>query len=205
MKVRLLQYTQPNGKSGRGVSDLHTLWDAWGPFGENLIEYAGRVCYRSTEKMKKAPNFIKARVREGHLDIVEHVWATVEIDGYDCSGLRNINRHLNVTKGDDGVWVVSANLRVWLDLFSKEVLMPALPIVGGVAPKVFEEFGVNCFEPETRYRVGEIPHRYHNGQTVTLLGYNRGNGFNEQTIINDTQHGYATFMVEGSAAPAPIS
>ncbi len=44
-----------------------------GSMQENLIEFAGRVCYRSDAKMGHNPTFIDLRIREGHEDIIEHV------------------------------------------------------------------------------------------------------------------------------------
>ncbi len=66
MQVELLAYTQPNPaltlESVDGFSDLACLWQGKGTYAENVIEYAGRVCYRSTERMGTAPGFISARV-----------------------------------------------------------------------------------------------------------------------------------------------
>ena len=68
MQVELLAYTQSNPaltpETTVGRSDLATIPDGHGPFPEQLIEYAGRVCYRSTHRMGTAPEFIAARVRE---------------------------------------------------------------------------------------------------------------------------------------------
>ena len=47
---------------------------------EDLIEHAGRVCYRSTSRGNPAA-FLRARLREGHESIVEHASATFEISG----------------------------------------------------------------------------------------------------------------------------
>ncbi len=62
-----------------GLGDLAAIWQARGTYAENLIEYAGRVCYRSTNRMGAAADFIADRVREGHEDIIEHVVATVRL------------------------------------------------------------------------------------------------------------------------------
>jgi thymidylate synthase (FAD) len=45
---------------------------------EELLEHAGRVCYRS-EKRGGAGNFLQARIREGHESIIEHASLTFEI------------------------------------------------------------------------------------------------------------------------------
>jgi len=82
MRVTLLAATQINPDlltQDLGTSDVRYLV-AQGPqsFGSALIEYAGRVCYRSTDKMGTAPSFISARVREGHEDIIEHLQMVFE-------------------------------------------------------------------------------------------------------------------------------
>lgn len=50
---------------------------------EELVEYAGRICYgeKSLRHIKEgsAPEFILARLEDGHESIVEHASATVEI------------------------------------------------------------------------------------------------------------------------------
>ncbi|NOZ50504.1 MAG: FAD-dependent thymidylate synthase [Chloroflexi bacterium] len=51
----------------------HPVRQGAGTLAENLIEYAGRVCYRSEARMGTQPAFISLRVREGHEDIIEHV------------------------------------------------------------------------------------------------------------------------------------
>jgi len=44
---------------------------------EELIEHAGRVCYRS-EARGDAGAFVQRRLREGHESIIEHASATFE-------------------------------------------------------------------------------------------------------------------------------
>lgn len=65
--------TQTNSCLPVGVPPVET--------GTDLVEYAGRLCYQSTDKMWKNPDFIAARVREGHTDIMEHnrAWMMVGV------------------------------------------------------------------------------------------------------------------------------
>ena len=87
MRVQLLAYTRQNPAlppPDRAAGDLATLWQGAGEFPEQLIEFAGRVCYRSTHRMGTAPGFISARVREGHEDIIEHVVITLRFDDTDA-------------------------------------------------------------------------------------------------------------------------
>lgn len=123
--------------------------DSENTFIENLIEYSGRLCYHSTAKMGKAPNFIAARVREGHEDIIEHASATVHIVDKDPNSgppiidhlvWRNLNRHCESSYTGGNGYFVTANLRVWLDFFRRGYLLEAIPYLRSIAPKVFAEF-----------------------------------------------------------------
>lgn len=82
MRVTLLAATQINPDlltQDLETSDVRYLVAQGAQaFGSALIEYAGRVCYRSTDKMGTAPSFISARVREGHEDIIEHLQMVFE-------------------------------------------------------------------------------------------------------------------------------
>lgn len=205
MKVELLACTQANPilspQELAQVSDLATLWDGRGTFAENLIEFAGRVCYRSTHRMGTAPNFIPARVREGHEDIIEHVVVTLKIsDSQAPLRWRMINRHCEVSELADGTWVVSGNIRVWLDLLRRGIAHEALPILKQVAAKVYEEFpdpeGENA-APLPSYTVANADalRPAEEGQRrVTLLGFT-------QPVIGEPEvllhHGSATFLFEG--------
>ena len=112
MKVELQNLTYPNQslrQSGQNFgTDIDTIGDGYGTFAEQIIEYAGRVCYHSTDKMGKSPNFLKARVREGHEDIIEHIVVTViivtEDDGKTPERWRDFNRFVNVFhEGDTSI------------------------------------------------------------------------------------------------------
>ena len=106
MNVELVAYTQPNpaltpeNTADRG--DLASIPNGHGPFPEQLIEYAGRVCYRSTHRMGTAPEFISARVREGHEDIIEHVVVTLRVrNSVEPLRWRTVNRHCEVSDVGD--------------------------------------------------------------------------------------------------------
>ena len=59
---------------------------------EELLEHAGRVCYRS-EKRGDAGSFLQARIREGHESIIEHASATFEISGISRACSHQLVRH----------------------------------------------------------------------------------------------------------------
>lgn len=59
---------------------------------EELVEYAGRVCYRSQSQGDPA-RFISARLRDGHESIIEHASATFEISGISRACSHQLVRH----------------------------------------------------------------------------------------------------------------
>ena len=59
---------------------------------EELLEHAGRVCYRS-EGRGDPGRFLRARIREGHESIVEHASATFEIGGISRAASHQLVRH----------------------------------------------------------------------------------------------------------------
>jgi thymidylate synthase (FAD) len=59
---------------------------------EELLEHAGRICYRS-EGRGEPGKFIRARVREGHESIIEHASASFEISGISRACSHQLVRH----------------------------------------------------------------------------------------------------------------
>ncbi len=148
MNIELVAYSQANPALDPAdlleMSDLATIWNGASTYPENVIEYAGRVCYRSTHRMGTAPRFIVSRVREGHEDIIEHIVATVRVRNSDEPlRWRMLNRHCEVTQEPDGSWLVSANTRVWLDFFRRGIGLQAMPFLQSIAPKVYAEFAAD--------------------------------------------------------------
>ncbi len=122
MQISLVAATQMNPALPAldlAQSDLRFLV-AQGPqqFGYHLIEYAGRVCYRSTDKMGAAPGFIAARVREGHEDIIEHLQMIFEVWGATDAELLTAFQAahgLRLTRRTDSV-LLSMNARTLRDI-----------------------------------------------------------------------------------------
>jgi thymidylate synthase (FAD) len=205
MNVELVAYTQPNpaltpeNTTDRG--DLASIPNGHGPFPEQLIEYAGRVCYRSTHRMGTAPEFISARVREGHEDIIEHVVVTLRVrNSVEPLRWRMVNRHCEVSDVGDSEWIVSGNTRVWLDFFRRGIALEALPILMGIAPKVYAEFDADAITPTVAPftaspdTIAALIPAEDPPMRVTLLGFT-------QPQIGDPDvaqhHGSATFLFEG--------
>lgn len=59
---------------------------------EELLEHAGRVCYRS-ESRGDPGRFLRARIREGHESLIEHASATFEIGGISRACSHQLVRH----------------------------------------------------------------------------------------------------------------
>lgn len=208
MPVELLAYTQRNPvltpDTVAGFSDLASIWQSNGTFAENIIEYAGRVCYRSTERMGSAPGFIIDRVREGHEDIIEHIVVTLRFTETDEPlRWRLYNRHCEVSELGNGEWIVSGNTRVWLDFFRQGLALPALPILKQITPTVFAEFDLSATAQsldtnETPLSISTDPQALlpvqDGGLRVTLLGYTRPILADPELLLH---HGSAIFLFEG--------
>ena len=124
----------------------------------------GRVCYGSTHKIGTAPNFLQARVREGHEDIIEHAGAVMRIklepNTENPYSMYASNKYINVTfeSKDKNTYLLSANLRVWLDLFRKG-LDCGRDLIGAIAPKIFNEFDTGDFQETTPSSTNQNTHR----------------------------------------------
>jgi len=90
MHVSLLAYTQLNPDAEARPEPLR---QGTGSAPERLIEYAGRVCTRSEDKMGYNPHFIAARVQEGHESIVEHASFTFLVEGISRACSHQLVRH----------------------------------------------------------------------------------------------------------------
>lgn len=216
MPVELVAYTQQNPvlspEAVAGMGDLATLWNSPDAFPERLIEFAGRVCYRSTHRMGTAPEFTAARVREGHEDIIEHVVVTLRFtDTDEPRSWRLHNRHCEISETGRDEWLVSGNTRVWLDFFRTGMGLEALPWLAAIAPKVFDEFkhqlpadfdagqllsGMNS--PLT-VPIDEAAHAHlqpaeEGVMRVTLLGVTQPVLKHPASLLH---HGSATFLFEG--------
>ncbi len=59
---------------------------------EELLEHAGRVCYRSDGRGNPG-RFLRARIGEGHESLIEHASATFEIGGLSRAASHQLVRH----------------------------------------------------------------------------------------------------------------
>ena len=139
MKATLLAYTQMIPVA---AEDAPLSLGAGTPQ-ENLIEYAGRVCYRSDALMGRSPTFISARVREGHEDIIEHVRFVFRVEraSLDRTLLMLASQPtVQYTDLGDDVWVFSMNARNIRDFWVKtnsQLAQELMRLAAVVVPAVF--------------------------------------------------------------------
>jgi len=141
LQVELLSYT----KMLPAHIEATPIVRGAGTLQENLIEYAGRVCYRSDAKMGHNPTFIDLRVREGHEDIIEHVRFIFRVTGQpldrDVLLLISLPTVEFTDLGNDA-WIFSMNARNVRDFWRRsdsplaaELARLAFPIT----PAVFRD------------------------------------------------------------------
>ena len=78
-----------------------------------LIEYAGRVCYASEDKITEdsALPFVRGLIERGHLSVLEHS----EFTG-DCDGAFTVTPYLHEAWGElYPLSIYSGNLRAWME------------------------------------------------------------------------------------------
>ena len=185
--------TQPNDLCGSSAACLRSdIVRALMTPQEAIVEFAGRTCYRSVDKMGHAPKFLHARMAEGHQDIFEHVWITaVLIDDDDSVNLIESHRYAWVTRTENGQWCyVSANMRVWLEL--ARTILVARSVVARYLPGMFSGYQVELPAPSARV---EMPERIVSGRaTVNLIGIHHPQ---IQVGADVELHWAATFLLDG--------
>ena len=185
--------TQPNDLCGSSADCLRSdIVRALMTPQEAIVEFAGRTCYRSVDKMGHAPKFLQARMAEGHQDIFEHVWITaVLIDDDDSVNLIESHRYAWVTRTENGQWCyVSANMRVWLEL--ARTILVARSVVARYLPGMFAGHPAELPAPSARV---EMPERIVSGRaTVNLIGIHHPQ---IQVGADVELHWAATFLLDG--------
>jgi thymidylate synthase (FAD) len=80
---------------------------------EELLEHAGRVCYRS-EGRGDPGRFLRARIREGHESLIEHASATFEISGISRAASHQLIRHRLASYSQESQRYVSMEDPEWV-------------------------------------------------------------------------------------------
>jgi thymidylate synthase (FAD) len=96
------------------------------------IEYAGRVCYRSENKINSDSykTFISNIIKSNHLSVLEHESVSIVIDSYPKNYIHSIlfenNKFLSKFFEVDEIFtdniyvLITANLRTWYSLFNSQ-------------------------------------------------------------------------------------
>ena len=212
--IELVATTRVNHNAGVGVigSDAKLIQQGKSTDAENLCEYAGRVCYRSTEKMGTAPNFLRARVREGHEDIIEHANAVMRVTGkpftsFNLDWLYSMNKHVNITfdsmnNVERRSYFVSANLRVWLDILRRRHDDFSESQFISIAPNIFKEFYNEDWKGEVHYYPPDMPEptlpsKSRGDITVMQLAHTHRTQDFEWNARAANNHISVTFLIEG--------
>ncbi len=139
--VKLLSYTRMDADHLAETPIVHGA----GTLQENLIEYAGRICYRSDAKMGHNPTFIDLRVREGHEDIIEHVRFVFRVEGQPLDRELLMLISLPTVEfsdlGDDA-WIISLNARNVRDFWrssNSDLAAELARLSGPITPAVFRD------------------------------------------------------------------
>ena len=82
---------------------------------EELLEHAGRVCYRSESKGEPG-QFLQKRIREGHESLIEHASLTFEISGISRVCSHQLVRHRLASYSQES--------QRFVDLFDPELVVP---------------------------------------------------------------------------------
>jgi len=98
---------------------------------EELIEHAGRVCYRS-EAQGDTGAFIQRRLREGHESIIEHASATFEISGISRACSHQLVRHRLASYSQES--------QRYVDMADAEFVVPDSIATDREAQAVWDEF-----------------------------------------------------------------
>lgn len=98
---------------------------------EELLEHAGRVCYRSDMRGDPA-TFLRVRIREGHESIVEHASATFEIGGISRAASHQLVRHRIASYSQES--------QRYVDMSDPEWVVPPAVAEQAEARAVWEEF-----------------------------------------------------------------
>lgn len=98
---------------------------------EELLEHAGRVCYRSVSHGDPG-QFLRARIREGHESLIEHASATFEISGLSRAASHQLVRHRIASYSQES--------QRFVDMSNPEWVLPPAIAEDPEAHRVWERF-----------------------------------------------------------------
>lgn len=98
---------------------------------DELLEFAGRVCYRSPAR-GDAGDFVMKRVREGHESIIEHASATFYITGISRACSHQIVRHRIASYSQES--------QRYVDMSEPDFVTPPAISTDEAAQEIWDEF-----------------------------------------------------------------
>jgi len=110
---------------------------------EELLEHAGRICYRS-ESQGDPGRFLQARIREGHESIIEHLRFIFKVEQASIQDLFSVYRvaqGVGLTMGSEFT-LISANARTLRDMVRRSETDLALALLEAATeecPVVFQD------------------------------------------------------------------
>jgi thymidylate synthase (FAD) len=110
---------------------------------DELLEFAGRVCYRS-ESRGEPGRFVMARVREGHESLIEHASVTFLISGISRACSHQIVRHRLASYSQES--------QRYVDMSAPEFVVPPAIEENGEARAIWDEFVGRAQETYRRLR-----------------------------------------------------
>lgn len=114
------------------------------------IEYAGRVCYKSQDKIsdESYERFIKGIVKRGHTSVLEHERQMFAFPRYlwdkEVKHIFEWKKYFSVSSEED-TYFVSGNIRAWYELCTNsdnETVKKFSSYLAKDYPYIFEDFGV---------------------------------------------------------------
>ena len=172
------------------IPDLQYIWNGLGTHSENVIEFAGRVCYRSTDKMGNSPDFILARLREGHEDIIEHGWISIDAEIVDPLKFYKTCKYLIADELPGGRHLISGNYRAWKMYFSRD--NDTLAELALAAPQIFNRDALPFAD------VGLPPVELRQiGQSKVAMLLAHAPDSSSVTPRENPDHYAATFLIDG--------
>lgn len=98
---------------------------------EDLLEHAGRICYRS-ESRGRPGQFVRARVQEGHESIIEHASATFEVSDISRACSHQLVRHRLAS--------FSQESQRYVDMSDPEWVLPPAVVDDPEARQLWQDF-----------------------------------------------------------------
>lgn len=168
-------------------------------FAEGIPEWAARVCYNSQHRFMTDGTYLLDRVREEHLDVLEHTVFTINCSSSAASLSEKFSVRSGPIYGND---TVTANMRVWWDAHQRNRLSNAVSrILAEQAPTLFkmtwgERVEIRPQVPPAANSGIHVPEaRWGDGYHVALLGAN----LFEDEIAGQVQHCSASFYLGGGS------